>query len=45
MQVLSARPCQSHWAAEVESSMSSEAKSSEKVARRAGETKVSIPFQ
>ena len=45
VQVLSARSCQKHWAAEVESSMSSEAKSSAKVARRAGETKVSIPFQ
>ena len=44
-QLPSARPCQSHWAEEVKSSMSSEAKSSAKVARRAGETKVSIPFQ
>ena len=41
----SARPCQSRCAAEVKSSMSSEAKSSVKVARKAGETKVSIPFQ
>ena len=45
VQLLSARPCQNHWAAEVKSSMSSEAKSSAKVARRAGETKVSSPFQ
>ena len=45
VQLLSARPCQSHWAGEVKTSMSSEAKSSAKVARKAGETKVSIPFQ
>ena len=44
-QLPSARPCQSRCAAEVKSSMSSEAKSSVKVARIAGETKVSIPFQ
>ena len=43
--LLSARPCQNHWAGEVKTSMSSEAKSSAKVARKAGETKVSIPFQ
>ena len=41
----SARPCQSHWAGEVKSSMSSEAKSLAKVVRKAGETKVSIPCQ
>ena len=41
----SAQPCQNHWAEEVKSSMSSEAKSSEKIAKKAGETKVSIPFQ
>ena len=41
----SVRPCQSHWAEEVKSSMSSEAKSSEKIAKKAGETKVSIPCQ
>ena len=45
VQLLSARPCQSHCAVEVKSSMSSEAKSSAKVAKKAGETKVSIPFQ
>ena len=41
----SVRPCQSHWAEEVKSSMSSEAKSSARIVRKAGETKVSIPFQ
>ena len=44
-QLPSARPCQSHWAREVKTSMSSEAKSSAKVTKKAGETKVSIPFQ
>ena len=43
--LLSARPCQNHWAGEVKTSMASEAKSSAKVTRKAGETKVSIPFQ
>ena len=43
--LLSVRPCQNHWAGEVKTSMSSEAKSSAKVTRKAGETKVSIPFQ
>ena len=43
--LLSARPCQNHWAGEVKTSMSSEAKSSAKVTKKAGETKVSIPFQ
>ena len=37
-QTMSEQPCQNLWATESESSMSSEAKSSEKVARRAGET-------
>ena len=41
----SAQPCQNHWAEDVKSSMSSEAKSSEKISKKAGETKVSIPFQ
>ena len=37
-QTLSEQPFQNLWATEAKSSMSSEAKSSEKVARRAGET-------
>ena len=37
-QTLSEQPFQNLWATEARSSMSSEAKSSEKVARRAGET-------
>ena len=41
----SAQPCQSHWDEDVKSSMSSEAESSEKISKKAGETKVSIPFQ
>ena len=41
----SAQPCQNHWAEDVKSSMSSEAESSEKISKKAGETKVSIPFQ
>ena len=41
----SVQPCQNHWAEEVKSSMSSEAKSSKKISKKAGETKVSIPFQ
>ena len=44
-QLPSARPCQNHWDEDVKSSMSSEAKSSEKMSKKAGETKVSIPFQ
>ena len=41
----SEQPCQSHWDEDVKSSMSSEAKSSEKMSRKVGETKVSSPFQ
>ena len=41
----SVQPCQNHWAEDVKSSMSSEAESSEKISKKAGETKVSIPFQ
>ena len=41
----SAQPCQNHWDEDVKSSMSSEAESSEKISKKAGETKVSIPFQ
>ena len=37
-QTLSEQPCQNRWAAEAKSSMSLEAKSSEKVMSRAGET-------
>ena len=41
----SEQPCQNHWDENVKSSMSSEAKSSEKMSKKVGETKVSIPFQ
>ena len=41
----SEQPCQNHWDEDVKSSMSSEAKSSEKMSKKVGETKVSIPFQ
>ena len=37
-QTMSEQPCQNLWATESESSMSSEAKSSENASRRAGET-------
>ena len=37
-QTMSEQPCQNLWATEAESSMSSEAKSSENASRRAGET-------
>ena len=37
-QTVSEQPCQNLWATEAKSSMSSEAKSSKKVAKRAGET-------
>ena len=37
-QTMSEQPCRNLWATEAESSMSSEAKSSENASRRAGET-------
>ena len=41
----SEQPCQNHWGEDEKSSMSLEAKSSEKMSKKVGETKVSIPFQ
>ena len=39
------RPCQNHWGEDERSAMSSEARSSERMSKKVGETKVSIPFQ